>query len=301
MPSMRAGSEVMRASVAASGSLCACAPLQRERQQQLEPGRARLGLGERQLLAVLVDRRVVGAQRSRSCRRRAPRAQRVAVALAAQRRLEAAVRVEVADVDVGQVQRGGCRRRRSPAGPPPSRARTSSTPPRARQPAQVHARAGGAHQLEDRARARSSRRTPGCRAGRGASRPRRRARRRRCASQASCGAQPDRVAEGRRVLQRAPAAPACRRAARSACEKRDAAGVGELGHLGQRARPASFTRQRADRIDARAVQRLGARGLSISTRPGSSSGGSVSGGQARLVTPPATAASISDSSVALYS
>jgi hypothetical protein len=39
----------------------------------------------------------------------------------------------------------------------------------------------------------------------------------------------------------------------------------------------------------------------MSTRPGSSSGGSVSGGQARLVTPPATAAFISDSSVALYS
>ena len=44
-----------------------------------------------------------------------------------------------------------------------------------------------------------------------------------------------------------------------------------------------------------------ARCLSISTRPGSSSGGSVSGGQQRLVTPPATAAAISDSSVALYS
>ncbi len=44
-----------------------------------------------------------------------------------------------------------------------------------------------------------------------------------------------------------------------------------------------------------------ARCLSISTNPGSSSGGSVSGGQARLVTPPAIAAAISDSSVALYS
>ena len=44
-----------------------------------------------------------------------------------------------------------------------------------------------------------------------------------------------------------------------------------------------------------------ARCLSISTRPGSSSGGSVSGGHARLVTPPAIAAAISDSSVALYS
>jgi hypothetical protein len=42
-----------------------------------------------------------------------------------------------------------------------------------------------------------------------------------------------------------------------------------------------------------------ARRVSISTRPGSSSGGSVSGGQASVVTPPAAAARISDSSVAL--
>ena len=38
-------------------------PFERQRQQQLEPGRARLGLGERQLLAVVVDRRMVGADR----------------------------------------------------------------------------------------------------------------------------------------------------------------------------------------------------------------------------------------------
>lgn len=44
-----------------------------------------------------------------------------------------------------------------------------------------------------------------------------------------------------------------------------------------------------------------ARCLSISTRPGSSRAGSVSGGHDRLVTPPASAACISDSSVALYS
>src|SRR5258706_9432869 len=47
--------------------------------------------------------------------------------------------------------------------------------------------------------------------------------------------------------------------------------------------------------------RLRARCLSISTSPGSSSGGSVSGGQTSEVTPPATAAAISLSSVALYS
>ena len=50
-----------------------------------------------------------------------------------------------------------------------------------------------------------------------------------------------------------------------------------------------------------ASPRLWARYFSISTRPGSSSGGSVSGGQASAVTPPATAACISDSSEALYS
>ena len=44
-----------------------------------------------------------------------------------------------------------------------------------------------------------------------------------------------------------------------------------------------------------------ARNLSISTRPGSSSGGSVSGGQANDVTPPTAAACISVSSVAMYS
>ena len=40
-----------------------------------------------------------------------------------------------------------------------------------------------------------------------------------------------------------------------------------------------------------------ARNFSISTRPGSSSGGSVSGRHTRLVTPPATAAAISLSSM----
>jgi len=64
-------------------------------------------------------------------------------------------------------------------------------------------------------------------------------------------------------------------------------------HL-QRRRSARRPDRRAPGSAARAV-------LSICTSPGSSSGGSVSGGHARLVTPPATAAAISDSSVALYS
>ena len=44
-----------------------------------------------------------------------------------------------------------------------------------------------------------------------------------------------------------------------------------------------------------------ARCVSICTKPGSSSGGSVSGGHDKRVTPPATAAAISDCKVALYS
>ena len=78
-------------------------PFERQRQQEFEAGRARLGLGERQLLAVVVDRRMVGADRVDRAVGEA-RAQRVAVARAAQRRHEAALRVEPADVDVAQVQ-----------------------------------------------------------------------------------------------------------------------------------------------------------------------------------------------------
>ena len=54
-----------------------------------------------------------------------------------------------------------------------------------------------------------------------------------------------------------------------------------------------------DKQLAKVINSAFARRRSKSTSPGSSSGGSVSGGQARQVTPPAAAASISDSSVAL--
>ena len=113
-------------------------------------------------------------------------------------------------------------------------------------------------------------------------------------------AQPHREAERRRVLQRAQQHAACRRAARRPARRRRSrlrcSSAISVSALALRARAS------ARRADRRAPgSRLRARNLSISTRPGSSSGGSVSGGQARLVTPPATAAAISDSSVALYS
>ena len=98
-------------------------------------------------------------------------------------------------------------------------------------------------------------------------------------------AQPDGVAEGVRVLQRAQQHVRCRAIGTFRLREADAAGLGQLGHLGQRRRPSG--RRSARRADTRAAWfRLRARNLSISTRPGSSSTGSVSGGQTRLVTPP---------------
>ena len=98
-------------------------------------------------------------------------------------------------------------------------------------------------------------------------------------------AQPDRVAERGRVLQRAPQHLRVGER-RIRLREGDAAGIRELAHLGQRF-AGELHRERADRVDARARSAF-ARRRSMSTRPGSSSGGSVSGGQARLVTPPAT-------------
>ena len=83
MPSMRAASEVMRASRLRAQAPTSSAHFRRERQQQLDAGRARLGFGERQLLRVLVDRRVVRAQRV-DCAVGERGAQRVAVALASE-------------------------------------------------------------------------------------------------------------------------------------------------------------------------------------------------------------------------
>ena len=110
-------------------------------------------------------------------------------------------------------------------------------------------------------------------------------------SYASCGRSQTRVAERRRVLQRAHAAPACRRAApRPARSRRSRLRSARPS----RSAPRPPGRASARRADTRAPGcSFSARILSISTRPGSSSTGSVSGGQTRLVTPPATAAAIS--------
>jgi hypothetical protein len=69
----------------------------------------------------------------------------------------------------------------------------------------------------------------------------------------------------------------------SACESRRSR-PRSAGHLGQHL-ALQAAGQRAQREHA-ATRSLRARNLSISTRPGSSSTGSVSGGQTRLVTPP---------------
>ena len=74
------------ASVVASGRPLLGAPLQRQAQQQLQPGGAGLGFGEGQVLRVVVDRRVVADQRVDGAvgqRRRGSRRGRAAGAAAA--------------------------------------------------------------------------------------------------------------------------------------------------------------------------------------------------------------------------
>jgi hypothetical protein len=108
------------------------------------------------------------------------------------------------------------------------------------------------------------------------------------------GTQPDGIAEGGRVLHRALQHLRVQQRHLGLAEA-DAAGLRELRHLGEHL-AAEVAREGAQREHARLVQLL-ARNLSMSTRPGSSSTGSVSGGHTRLVTPPATAAAISLSSM----
>ena len=155
---------------------------------------------------------------------------------------------------------------------------------RARQAAQVHPRTGALDQLED------GEERDGLGRHRYAGQPQARGQRaaggHALAEIAVLRAQPDRVAEGGRVLQRALQHLGVGERHLGLAEA-DAAGFGELGHLGQHlAREAA--RERAQRIDAGALELLGAQ-LQHPTRPGSSSAGSVSGGHTRLVTPPATA------------
>ena len=186
-------------------------PFERQRQQQFQTGRAGLGFGERQLLRVVVDRRVVGTHEIDRAVGEA-RAQRRAIAGAAQRRHEAALRVEPADVDVAQMQMmhgdvaghrqlvllRGAHHRDAIGG---------------RQPGKMHARTGLADEREDR-RQRDRLRGSG---NRGQPETRRHLA---VVRDAAAGemrilrTQPYAVPERRGVLQRAKAAPACRRAAR---------------------------------------------------------------------------------------
>jgi len=78
-------------------------PLERQRKQEFQPRRAGFGLGERHLLPVVVDRRMVRADRVDRAVDES-RAYRLAVAHAAQGRNQPAIRIEPADVDVAQVQ-----------------------------------------------------------------------------------------------------------------------------------------------------------------------------------------------------
>ena len=79
-------------------------PLERQAQQQLQPGGSGFGLGKRQGLGVLLHRRVVGHQRVDGAVAQCG-TQGIAVALLAQRRSEASTAVEEADVEVREVQR----------------------------------------------------------------------------------------------------------------------------------------------------------------------------------------------------
>ncbi len=84
--STRAGRLVTAASVRARSSLALAPHLSAEAEQQLEAGRAGLGFGERQVLGVLADRRVVADQRVDRAvgqRRRGSRRGRAAGAAAA--------------------------------------------------------------------------------------------------------------------------------------------------------------------------------------------------------------------------
>ena len=225
----------------------ALAPLERRAEQQLEAGRARLGFGERQVLGVLADRRVVADERVDGAVGERG-ADRVAVALLAQRRHQPHRRVEVADVDVDQVQLvdADVAGHRQPLGLGLADQLDAGG---AAQPAQVDARAGVAHELEDR---RQRDRLGEHRHARQAE-----ARRQRplggdaVAEPGVVRPQPDRVAEGRRVLQRAVqhqrVADRRRRPARSRCSRL------------RSARPSRSAPRRRARASARRADR-GARG-----------------------------------------
>ena len=131
-----------------------------------------------------------------------PATQRVAVARAAQRRHETALRVELADVDVAQVKvvHGDVARDRQAflfGGT------HEATPSALDRRARCTRAPVLAHERDDRRAARSFPPPPESAAIPGVSRPRRRARRRLRARSASCGRSQTVIAERRRVLHRA--------------------------------------------------------------------------------------------------
>ena len=205
-------------------------PFERQRQQQFQPGGAGLGFGERQLLRVVVDRRVVGAHDvDRAVGE--PGAQRRAVARAAQRRHEVALRIEPADVDVAQMQvmHGDVAGDRQPVLLRGAHHRDA-----------VGASTGGtgarARRSRGRARrsspARSSRPTVGIAGEAEARRDFAVVRDAAAREMRVLRPQPDAVAERRRILHRAQQHLRVGQR-RVGLRERDAAGLGELAHLGQ--------------------------------------------------------------------
>ena len=175
-------------------------PFQGQRQQQFQPRGTRRRFAERQQLFIVVDGRMVRAHGVDRAIEQAG-ADRIAVALAAEWRRDARVRIEKADIGVRQVHVvhahvAGDGQAFCLGGADQLQAR------RRRDAAQVHARAAGAHQFKDRvqgdgfghhgytrqAQARGQRTAVGDAAA---------------ADMRILRAQPDGVAEGVRVLHRA--------------------------------------------------------------------------------------------------
>ena len=225
-------------------------PLERERQQELEPRRARLRFAERHLLAVVVHRRVVRAhevdgaigEAGAKCR---------AVARGAKRRNEPRVRREPADVDVGQVEvmnRDVARDRQALALGGANQRHAL----RARQAAQVNPDAGLADERQDgrqRDRLGEARDAGEPQAGGDLAVMRDSG----TADVRIVGTQPEPVAEGRRVLHRAPHEVGVDERD-VGLRERDAARLAELAHLGER-RARKPHGERADGIDVRLVER----------------------------------------------
>ena len=205
------------------------------------------------MLAVVVHRRVVGAGAVHRALFQ-PARKRVAVALAAQRRLQAAVGVDVTEIAVAQVQMMNAdiagHRQSLALGGTHHFDRAGG-----RQATDVHARARRPHELEQgRKRNRLGER-------RNAREPEPRGdlavvRNAAFREPSVLGAQPHRKAEGCGVLQRPPQHLGIRNG-RVRLRKGHAAGLGELRHFGE---PLAFELhgERTNGIHARARQRLGA-------------------------------------------